>query len=70
MTNAYAAQIKFNSNSKIAKLRELLRRNFGVRKYRITADGEVHVYGVMRNTSRTGWYLLGYVPAVMSEYLI
>ena len=26
-------------------------------KYRITKDGEVHFYGVMPNSSVTGWYL-------------
>ena len=70
MTNAYAAQIKFNAAAKVAQLRKLLRRDFGARKYRLTADGEVHVHGVMQNTSQTGWYLLGYVPAVMADYLI
>ena len=34
---------------------EMLR--VGAEKYRITACGEVHFYGVMPNAQRTGWYL-------------
>lgn len=26
----------------------------------IKRDGEVHAYGIMPNTNRTGWYLVGY----------
>lgn len=29
-------------------------------KYRITADGEVHFYGVMPESNVTGWYLVGW----------
>lgn len=28
---------------------------------RVTKNGEVHVKGVMPNTNKTGWYLLGFV---------
>ena len=40
-------------------LRRILRQAFGDRHYRITRDGEVHVYGQMPNTNATGWYLYG-----------
>jgi hypothetical protein len=29
----------------------------GADKYRITASNEVHFYGVMPHTNRSGWYL-------------
>jgi hypothetical protein len=58
----------FIANQRTAKLRELLRREFGARKYRLTADGEVHVYGVMPNTSNTGWFLKGSRRSVCAEY--
>ena len=41
-------------------LRALIRRyveSIGAERYRITRDGEVHVYGIMPNTNRAGWYL-------------
>lgn len=70
MTNAYAAQIKFNTATKTNQLRSMLRRKFGDRKYRLTADGEVHVYGCMPNSIVTGWYLLGSKASVMAGYQI
>ena len=45
----------------ITAIRAALRNAFGDRKYRITRDGEIHVFGTMRNTNQTGWYLFGYV---------
>ena len=45
----------------IAQLRQALREKFGTRRYRITADGAVHVHGTMPNTNQVGWYLLGYL---------
>jgi len=44
----------------------------GAEKYRITASGEVHFYGVMPNTYRTGWYLkhhdaIDYVHQILSD---
>lgn len=40
-------------------IRAALVEMFGARKYRITANGEIHVYGVMPNTNQEGWYLFG-----------
>lgn len=45
----------------IAQIRTALRNAFGDRKYRITASGDIHVFGVMPNTNQEGWYLFGYV---------
>ena len=45
----------------IKALRASLVNKFGVRKYRITAAGEIHVYGTMPNSSQRGWYLFGYI---------
>lgn len=45
----------------IAQIRAALRNAFGARKYRITASGDIHVFGVMPNTNQEGWYLFGYV---------
>lgn len=50
-----------------AKVRRALRAKFGSRKYRITADGEVHANGVMPNTNLEGWYLLGDVKIVAKQ---
>ena len=36
--------------------RAALRNAFGAGKYRITRDGEIHVYGRMPNSTKTGWY--------------
>ena len=41
--------------------RAALRNAFGAGKYRITRDGEIHVYGRMPNSTKTGWYLYGWV---------
>jgi hypothetical protein len=52
------------------QLRELLRRDFGTRKYKITADGDVHVHGKMPNSILTGWYLKGSKCELMRDYQI
>lgn len=67
---SYDKTVQFYANQKIAKLRELLRRDYGARKYRISADGNVHVFGKMPNSIETGWYLLSSVTYAMSEYNI
>jgi hypothetical protein len=41
-------------------IRSALRRVFGDRKYRVTAVGEIHVYGQIPNSDATGWYLYGF----------
>jgi hypothetical protein len=45
----------------MAKLRAALRDKFGPRNYRINCRGEVHVFGVMKNTNRFGWFFFGYL---------
>lgn len=52
------------------KLRELLRRDYGAGKYRITKDDEVHAYGKMPNSIETGWYLVGYRAQVEQDYTL
>lgn len=43
----------------INTLRAALRAQFGTRQYRISPNGEIHVYGQMPNTGMTSWYLYG-----------
>ena len=45
----------------ITQTRTLLQVKFGRRNYRITKNGEIHVYGVMPNTNTEGFYLYGRV---------
>ena len=45
------------SKSEDRALRAALREQYG--RYRITATGEVHIYGVMPNTNQVGWWLYG-----------
>lgn len=52
----------------INAIRAALRSAFGVRKYRITKNGEVHVYGPLPNAIHmTGWYFYGYVGDAQTE---
>ena len=51
----------------ITTIRKILRNTFGSRKYRITRDGEIHVYGTMPNTNQTGWYLFGHLGDAVTE---
>lgn len=51
------------------KLRELLRRDYGARCYRITRNDEIHIYGVMPRSIVTGWWLLGARRWVEHDYL-
>ena len=60
----------YRANQRTAKLRELLRRDYGAGKYRLTKYGDVHAYGVMPNTNKTGWFLLGSRHHVETEYQI
>ena len=48
-------------------IRDTLRSAFGSRQYRIAANGEIHVCGIMPNTSKTGWYLFGWVGNAETE---
>ena len=45
------------SKSEDRALRAALREQFD--RYRITATGEVHIYGVMPSTNQVGWWLYG-----------
>lgn len=49
-------------NIAASAIRQALRREFGARQYRITRDGEIHVYGPMTNATHIiGWSLYGHV---------
>lgn len=56
------------TRKRTTQLRELLRRDHGAGKYRLTQAGDVHVYGKMPNSIETGWYLLGSRRHVEAEY--
>lgn len=45
----------------IAQIRAALIAKFGARKYRITADGEIHAFGAMPNTNMDGWFVFGHI---------
>jgi hypothetical protein len=45
----------------INQIKQALRRKFGDRKYRITRNGEIHVYGTMPNTNQEGWWQYGWI---------
>lgn len=45
--------------SEINRVRSVLRLVYGSRRYRITRDGEIHIYGPMPNADTVGWYLYG-----------
>lgn len=49
------------------KLRRKLRAALGDRRYRITRDDELHVYGTMPNTNKVGWYLIGWIHDESTE---
>jgi len=40
-------------------LRAALRAKYGAGRYRITQNGEVHIYGLMPNSQTVGWWLMG-----------
>ena len=42
-------------------IRKSLRAKFGARQYRITKDGEIHVFGSPTGHVLTSWYRYGYV---------
>ena len=58
------AVARYRFNRRRAALRELLRSEFGARRYQIRADQTVHAYGRMPNTDQDGWYLLGSITEV------
>ncbi len=41
------------------KLRAALRSKYGARKYQITRDDEVYIYGVKPNSQTVGWWYMG-----------
>lgn len=59
---------EYLANQRTKQLRELLRRDFGAGRYRLTSDGDVHVFGVMPDSIRVGWYLAGSRRAVEAGY--
>lgn len=65
----YDKLINYYANKKTRKLRELLRRDYGARCYRITRNDEVHVYGKMPRSIVVGWWLLGSRRCVENDYL-
>jgi hypothetical protein len=52
-------------NTKV--IRKALYNAFGSRKYRITASGEIHVFGIMPNTDKANWYLFGWIGNTETE---
>lgn len=53
--------ITTTNKTQLRALRAALRARFGARRYRITRDAEIHVYGQMPNTNIVGWWFFGYV---------
>lgn len=47
----------------IRQIRKLLVSQFGPRRYRITRDGEIHVFGPLPHTRYRAWYLYGYLDS-------
>jgi hypothetical protein len=68
MSATYQQTAAHHANQRTAKLRELLRNDFGAGKYRLTKDGDVHADGTMPNSIETGWYLLGSRRSVETNY--
>lgn len=52
---------------KTSEIRKILRNTYGDRQYRITASGEIHVYGDMPHSIEDGWWLFGYVGEADTE---
>lgn len=46
-------------NISIKTLRAALIAKYGLRCYRITQNDEVHIYGIMPNSTTVGWWLMG-----------
>jgi hypothetical protein len=57
---------KYYANSRNKQLRDILRAEFGPRKYRICGN-DVHVYGMMPNSNKEGFYLLGSIKQVCAD---
>jgi len=68
--NGYDKLSRHFANRNERLLRSLLIRDYGARNYRLTRDGDVHVYGTMPNTNQEGWYLLSSRDHAMREYNI
>ena len=66
----YEQTAAFYANQRTRKLRELLRRDYGAGRYRLTKEGEVHIYGQMPNSIVTGWWLKGSRESVEAEYCL
>lgn len=50
--------------SQKAKIRERAMLGTTAEKARVTASGEVHLYGTMPNTNHEGWYFAGWAEEI------
>ena len=66
----YEALSRYYANQREKQLRDLLRRDFGAGKYRITKSDEIHAYGKMPNSIETGWYFVGHRSNVERDYTL
>lgn len=66
----YDQTAAYYANQRLRTLRGLLRDKYGPRKYRITKNDEVHAFGTMPNTEKTGWYFAGYLSDFAKEWQI
>lgn len=48
-----------NEKKRTKAVRQALRDHFGKRNYKITRNGDIHVYGLMPNSIVIGWWGLG-----------
>ena len=70
MATGYDKMVKYNANQRERQFREMLRRDYGAGKYRITLKDEVHAYGTMPNSNVTGWYFVGHRDSVERSYML
>jgi hypothetical protein len=50
----------------IKRVRQIL-KDQGAEKVRFTKDGEIHAYGVMKNTNQVGWFFVAYVDVLEKQ---
>ncbi len=68
--NAYSRLSRYYANQHMKKLRELLRRDYGARCYRITSSGNVDIFGEMPHSAESGWWFKGSLREVMTDYCL
>lgn len=62
INNATEGTMSKSQSVETSAIRQALRAKFGARRYRITRDGEIRVYGPMTNATHIiGWRLFGHV---------